>query len=457
MATVQKRGNTYKITASCGYDTNHKQIRKTMTWKPEPGMTPKQIEKEIKRQVVLFEEQCAKGLCLDGKIKFADFAKQWIEDYAEKQLKATTIVRYKELLVRVNEAIGHIRLEKLQPIHLLQFYDKLAESGAKNSEKHLLNDDLNKILKDRKITKVKFSELSGVSQSTIRAVCRGETVNIKTASSIATTLNIPLDTLFKPSISENKKLSDKTILHHHRLISSILSTAVQWQLIFSNPCDRVKPPKVESKEARYLDDEQTAVLFERLQTEPAQYKTMIMVLVYTGMRRGELCGLKWTDIDFKNRIINIQRTSLYLPGKGIFEDSTKNYSSQRVIKVSDMVISLLKSHRMQQNTDRIKIGDRWEDTGYIFTAWNGKPIHPDTLSGWFRSFVKKHDMPDVSIHSLRHTNATLLIANGVNLTTVANRLGHANTNTTTKIYAHAIKTADEMAADTLQDILNKRA
>ena len=455
MATIQKRGNSYKITVSCGYDTNNKQVRKSMTWAPAPGMTEKQILKELERQKVIFEEQCEKGLYLDGKIKFADFSERWMADYAEKQLKAKTIVRYKELLKRINIAIGHIRLDKLQPIHLLQFYDNLAKIGIRNDTTYILAEDINKILNEQNITKTKLSELTGISQTTIRTVCRGSAVSEKTASGIATALNIPLKSLFNPSNDTLHTLSDKTVLHHHRLISSILTTAVQWQLILSNPCDRVKPPKVEKKEARYLDDEQTAELFDRLQSEPLKYRTIITVLVYTGMRRGELCGLKWSDIDFKNKLINIQRANLYLAGKGIFEDTTKNNSSQRVIKVSDIVISSLKAYKKQQDIDKFKIGDKWTNTDYIFTTWNGNPIHPDTLTGWFHKFINKNNLPDVCIHSLRHTNATLLIANGVNLTTVAKRLGHANTNTTTKIYAHAIKTADEIAADTLQDILNK--
>lgn len=455
MATIQKRGNSYKITVSCGYDTNNKQIRKTMTWCPPPDMTNKQIEKEIRRQTVLFEEQCAKGLYIDSKIKFADFSEQWLKDYAEKQLKARTVARYKDLLKRINAAIGHIRLDRLQPIHLLQFYDNLAEEGVRADAKYILNTDIDNILKKQNISKVKLSEVSGISETTIRQACKGKAISNKTALSISNALGLAQNALFEPLNNSTTTLSDKTILHHHRLISSILTTAVQWQIILLNPCDRVKPPKVEKKEARYLDDEQAAELFEHLQSEPIQYKTMITTLIYTGMRRGELCGLKWTDIDFDNKIISIQRANLYLAGKGIYEDTTKTYSSQRVIKVPDIVISALKAYMTYQNTNRLKVGDKWTDTGYIFTTWNGKPIHPDTLSGWFRNFVIRNNLPDVCLHSLRHTNATLLIANGVNLTTVAKRLGHANTNTTTKIYAHAIKTADEMAAETLQDILSK--
>lgn len=101
----------------------------------------------------------------------------------------------------------------------------------------------------------------------------------------------------------------------------------------------------------------------------------------------------------------------------------------------------------------VKMGDVWKDEGFIFTRHTGEPIRPDYLTGWFKSFVKRNNLPDIHIHSLRHTNASLQIAAGTPLTTVAHRLGHANANTTTKIYAHFIKSADETAAQALQEML----
>ena len=172
------------------------------------------------------------------------------------------------------------------------------------------------------------------------------------------------------------------------------------------------------------------------------------------MRRGELCGLEWSDVDFHENLIDINKSSLYLSQKGIFEDTTKTFSSKRVIKLSEPVISLLAEHKKVQAMERFKLGNQWEDHNKIFTQWNGKPIHPDTITGWFRKFIAKYHLPYVSIHSLRHTNATLLIAGGTDLRTVSQRLGHSNMTTTGNIYTHAIQTADERAAEMLGDILS---
>lgn len=186
-----------------------------------------------------------------------------------------------------------------------------------------------------------------------------------------------------------KPLSSKTILHHHRLISVILATAVEWQVIFSNPCDRVRPPRVEAKEARYLDEKQAAQLLSALERESAQNQTIVKLLLYTGMRRGELCGLMWENIDFESAVIHIRRSSLYLAEKGIFEDETKNQTSKRSIKVPDDAIRTLRGFRAWQQQERLKLGDQWEESGRVFTAWNGAPITPTPFQDGFQSLCRQ--------------------------------------------------------------------
>lgn len=453
MSTIRKRNNSYEISVSCGYDINGKQIRRTMTYKPDPNMTAKQIEKEVQRQAVLFEEQCAKGLVMDGKIKFADFAAEWFK-HKKNELRPKTYARYESMLPRINAAIGHLRLDRIQPQHLSSFYENLSEGGIRQDTKYKCTLNLNKYLEENKLTTAELSRRAEIPSSSITSVKQGQNCTLTTAQSIAKGLNMPLQDIFTP-IDINKPLSSKTVLHHHRLISSILSTAVEWGTLFANPCDRTKPPRVEKKEPKYLDEVQAATLLDLLEAESTEYKTMIRLLLFTGLRRGELLGLEWKDIDFDKSTLQICRTSLYLPDKGIFEDETKNATSNRIIKLSQTAINDLRAYRVWQMEQRFKIGDKWTETSRIFTTEDGKPLHPDTLSRWFSKFIKAHsdNLPPITIHSLRHTNATLQIAGGVPLTTVAKRLGHADTVTTSKIYAHAIKSADEAAAETLENLL----
>ncbi len=453
MATIEKRNNSYRITVACGYDVNGKQIRHRMTYTPEKGMTAKQIEKEVQRQAVLFEEKCQSGNVLDGNIKFSDFAELWFND-RKKDFRPKTYARYLSMLPRINAAIGHLRLDRIQPLHLRQFYDNLSEGGIRQDTKYKCSIDICTYMKDNKLTGAELSRQSGLPTTTVTALKKGENVAYKSAVKLSEYMKQPLDTLFTP-VSSGKPLAAKTVLHHHRLISSILSTAVEWGVLFSNPCERTKPPKVEQKEPKYLDEIQAAALLDLLEAEDTAYKTMIRLLLFTGLRRGELLGLEWSDIDFDNKTMQICRSSLYLPDKGIFEDDTKNDTSNRIIKLSQTAIDDLQKYKIWQLERCLEMGDRWHCSDRIFTNSEGLPLNPDTLSSWFSKFVKAHSdvLPTVTIHSLRHTNATLQIAGGVPLTTVAKRLGHADTVTTSKIYAHAIKSADEAAAETLENLL----
>ena len=120
MATIEKRGNSYRIKVSCGYDAQGKQVTQRMTWSPEPGMTARQIEKELQRQTVLFEEACMQGNMV-ATIKFEDFARQWFKEYAAMRLKESTLQGYHTMEARTYKAIGHIRLEKLTTRHIQKF------------------------------------------------------------------------------------------------------------------------------------------------------------------------------------------------------------------------------------------------------------------------------------------------------------------------------------------------
>ena len=287
---------------------------------------------------------------------------------------------------------------------------------------------------------------------TMYRLIRGQGVDIRIAQVACDILSVS----FEEGIESTKpvhQLAGKTINHHHRLISSILNQALFWQVLTANPNSPVKPPKFERKEAKFLDEEQTATLLRLLDNEPYQTQVMIRVFLLSGVRRGEPCGLEWKDIDFKNSMITVCRTSQYLPEKGVFTKGTNTDSSVRSIKLPEQAFDLLKEHRKRQRKNRLAIGDRWVDSDRIFAQDDGSPVHPDSITGWFHDFISRTDLPQISIHSLRHTNITLLLAAGIPLKTVSYRAGHAQTSTTASIYSHAIRTADEKAADVLDGII----
>ena len=451
MATIKKRGNSYLIRCYDGYDQTGRQIERTMTWKIPAGMSEKKAEREARHQAELFEEKVRTGQSAEQKIKFADFCDLWMKDYAETQLRPKTVNRYRELLERIKPALGSIYLDRLRPTHLTAFYRELAQ--VRKASSYTAKIDLKAYLKEHKITQTKLAAGAGICTCTIRSIITGNAATEETAKKIAGALNTDHDKLFQPS-GDPEYLSGQTILHYHRLISVILQTAVEWQYIPANAAERVKPPKAETNEAVYLDDKQAIHLLELLEDQPIHYRTAVTVLLFTGMRRGELMGLVWSDIDFDNNTITIQRSMQYLPDMGVFTSDTKTKSSRRVIKAPASAIHSLKVYRTWQRKTFLSIGQPWEESGQVFVTQNGTPMHPDTLTSWFGSFIKTTDLPQIHIHSLRHTNATLQIANGVAVTTVAGTLGHSTANTTTKVYAHAIQSAAAASAEMMDNLLN---
>lgn len=451
MATIIERNGAFRITVSAGYDLQGKQIRKTMTWKPALGMTKKQIEKELNRQTVMFEDRAKRGLVLDSSIKFADFAEKWFKEYAEQQLKPKTLAHYRALIPRINQSIGHISLDKLQPLHLRAFYNELEKDGIRRDQRAQSKIDLSAIRKEQKLTKVKLSAAASLGVTTIDAAELGKPVSRQSAEAICNALGLQYGEAFE-TVGKST-LSDKTIRSHHALISSILEKAVKWNILLTNPAKRAEAPRMQRRTPQYLDETGARDLLEALDNEDIQKQAMVKLLMLFGMRRGELLGLKWQDIDFEKETITINQTIQYLPGKGIFESSTKTTTSQRTVKAAAYTMQMLRQYQAWQAAERLKAGDRWTDHGYIFTRYNGEPIQPDYFTSWFKDFVRRNNLPDIHVHSLRHTSATLLIADGTPLTTVAQRLGHANAGTTTKIYAHAIQSADAAAAEALESKL----
>lgn len=143
---------------------------------------------------------------------------------------------------------------------------------------------------------------------------------------------------------------------------------------------------------------------------------------------------------------------LYSTGIGTYEDTAKTESSNRSVTIPADMTALLKLYRAEQAEKRLLLGEYWKNSGKVFTNEDGAVINPDGLSGWFKKFIRRNNLPDIHLHTLRHTAATLLIAAGADVATVSMRLGHANKTTTLNIYTHAIKSADEAAANMLQDI-----
>lgn len=253
------------------------------------------------------------------------------------------------------------------------------------------------------------------------------------------------------------KLSTKTILEHHRLISTVLEQAVKEGLVPFNVASRATLPKAEHKEVNYFQPEQVAAIRDALEREPMKWKTLVHLLLITGARRGEVLGLKWDKVDFEGNRIYICNSILYAPDIGIYESTPKTERSRRYVALPPETMQLLRQYRAWQAGERLRLGEYYQNQDFLFTQDNGKPMHPDSVTEWLKRFSKRHDLPHINPHAFRHTMASMLYFNGVDSVSISKRLGHAQVSTTANIYAHVMEEADQRNADILSDIFLKKA
>lgn len=448
MASITKQGRGYKITVSFGFDANGHRHREFMTWIPDPKMTEKQIEKELNRQATLFEERVRTGsTVMDGSIRFEAWAKKYMAEYAEPNLKAHTVARYRTQLSRICMAIGHIKLKDLKPGHISKFYANLQEAGIRDHEIAKIKIDLTAWRKQHNVTLARLSEESGVSEFTLKKLAHKEPILKDKALAVAAAMGMPAADVFAFE-RDMRPLKATSIQSYHHTLSSVLSVAVEQGYIQTNPAANVKLPSAEQSEPAYLDEPEAKRLLELLEHEPIRWRAPITFDLLSGLRRGEILGLRWQDVDLDNHLIQIRQTWNYVPAQKCYVDTPKSRKSKRPLKISQTAISLLLEYKAWQEHQREILGDAWIGDGdRIFTAEDGGPVFPDALTHWFHSFVRRNGFSaDVHLHSLRHTYASLQIAEGIPLIVVSHNLGHAQASTTSNIYAHVIASAEAKAA-----------
>ena len=390
MANIQKRGNSFRIKVSCGYDVHGKQITQSMTWKPTEGMTEKQIEKELNRQAVLFEEACLKGNIVTA-VKFEDFAHQWFEEYAEKRLKPQTIRGYHYLEPRIYKAIGHLRLDKITPRHIQKFINELSEEERKDA-----------------------------------LGAKGQKLSSKTIKLHLSLISTIYDYAIKMQMVQSNPCKS---------------------VVLPSP-DKKERNIYTLEEAQHILE-----LFEQEDDCNFKYVVFFTMALYTGFRRGELLGLEWKDIDWDNNIVTISRTSNWTKEKGVYTDTPKTATSMRSLKIPNELVSLIKRYKIWQEEYKTSLGNKWVENDRLFTQWNGKPMDPSAPYYYFQAFCKRNDLRFCNIHSFRHLNAALLITNGVDVKTVQTCLGHSEAGTTMSIYLHTFQAAQARAMDAVADAI----
>ena len=459
MATIEKYtgkdGLTYRITVYAGFDTQGKRIRHRMSYKPTPGMTPRQIEKAAQKAAMDFERSIEQGFALDNRQTFAEYAAYVLDLKQRTGTKARTLDRYQDMMVRINQAIGHIKLADLRPQHLNSFYKNLAEPGIRiGGGSATVRIDMVAWLKKNKLSRGKLAEKAGVSAATVGVAVKGESIKIEKAQAIAQAMDKKVDEVFK--VEKNMEpLADKTILEHHRLISTILAQAEKEMLVPYNAAAKATPPRTKKKDPNYFQPETISAILEALESEPLKWRLITHLLIVTGCRRGEIMGLKWEKVDFENSRVKIDRALVSSKSKGVFEESTKT-SDIRYLALPRETMDLLRQHKREQLRLQLANGDRWLHTGYVFTQDNGDHMNPDSITGWLKDFSTRHDLPHINPHAFRHTVASVLLANGTDIVTVSKQLGHASITTTESFYSHIIEENKAKASECIADVLIRK-
>ena len=394
MANITKRGNSYLIRVSEGYDSAGKKLYKSMTWRPDPKLTPKQIEKELNKVTVQFEERVKSGLeSNDPRLTLADFVPQYLA-IKKGTLSPITYERYEHTINRIIiPQLGHLKLTAIKPIHIQNFIKYLSESEC------------------------------------VFVFKNGETKK------------------------QGKKPSASTVRRYLAIVQSILNQAVKLEIIPYNPAkaEKLTIPKSATPKVEIFTKQEAAQMLECLEDEPLQFKVLVQLAIMTGARRGELVALKFSDIDYNTGRITIERAAVKLTGQPITTKPPKDYEVRSVVVPAEC-IELIQELKAEKEQEAEKLGDQWIEGGWIFTQWNGEIMNPMTPTKWFEKFLAKNGLKHRKFHSLRHTSATLLLYGGASIKQVQGRLGHGDIETTNK-YLHYIAEADSESANILQNML----
>lgn len=387
MASITKRGSSYRIRVSCGYGADGRQIIKSMTWKPPEVMTARQAEREAKQVAEAYERRILGGnFIVLHDIRLSEFCDEYL-DLVQKTLSPGTLETYRRVIERIiKPEIGHIKLNDFTSLNAQHFINRLSESGMRVDGK-------------------------------------------------------------------GTQIAPATVKRYFTVLKSIMAKAYKLDLIEKNPTESAKLdfPEIDEPEVQIMDRDETAHMLACLEGEPLELRLLVHVAVVTGMRRGEIAALQWKAVDFDKNTVTVSQSNYKVKGREIETKATKTRRVRKII-IPEYLTDMFRQYRREQNRHKITLGDAWHEGGWVFTQADGKPVNPTSPTRMFDKFLKRHGIPHIKFHALRHTSATLLLASGINIKNVASRLGHTQLSTTNR-YVHALKEIDKEGAEVFEGML----
>lgn len=408
MASVEQRGkNSWRVSVRTSVADGRKWIRQTITFPP----TMSQQEQQARADLAAAQLQLAvtQGDVIPPQyqsVTVADFAEIWMRDHVLPNCEPSTAKNYRFFLdSRILPALGAVKLNKLTPIAITRFINEVREDDARTSA----------IPADQRARKADRE---------------------------------------RPA-PEPRKLSPRTVRHYYDCLNYMLNKAVFWQYIPRNPMDHVVRPKVKKARPHFLDDAQAVALLRCLaEEESLPFRCAVLLALLCGLRLSEVGALELRDVDWDGCAIDIRRALKYTPATGSYVGDPKSEAGLRTIDLPAGMMALLEETRKYHEEAAAFLGDRWRGCGRIVSAWDGTPLHHDTPSKQFRRFADRNGFQGVRFHDLRHTHASLLLADNIDAVAVASRIGHEDASTTLRYYAHAIRRRDLESAAAMQQLLD---
>lgn len=438
MASITKRGNSYRITVSNGRDIQGKQIIETTTYTPDTGMTKRQIEKALESFVVHFEESVKAGKNIKGeRLTLLKLSELFLKDMVPPALEKTTYSVYKHNLeLRILPKIGHYEIKNITSKLLKDYSESLRKDGSRLDGKK-----------------------GGLSESTISK----DLVIVSSMLSYAVGEGyIPIN----PIIYSGKQKGRKSPIKEYKVEYFTIEQTKWFLWALDNPI------RVKRKSHDRIDDTgksyHVSEYSQKWQLE-LKWKVYFYIALFSGDRRGESIALTWNDLDFDAGEINIEKSTAYADGE-TYQKDTKTHASRSCI-VPPLVMEAARQLKAEQKQTSLEIGSQWIgfrgkdfDKNFVFTQWNGKQMNLASPYHQFKRIIKIYNenvaedestkIPDsVTMHDLRHTAASILISNNMDPRSVAGILGHADPTTTLNIYSYFFKTKNQEAANIMQNTL----
>jgi integrase len=325
------------------------------------------------------------------KMTLAAYLHHWLAADIDRRVAARTAARHRGIIEKnIIPRLGHVPMRKLTAVHVEAFEGELQREGW--------------VKRRRQPKKVEDAE---------------------------------------PAQAEKRGLSAQTVQHVHRTLSQALSHAVRLGVLLKNPAAQVKPPRPERREIKILGKDEIGAVLRAAQGTPLYLP--VLVAVTTGLRRGELLGLRWSDLDLKAGTLTVNQSLERIKGKVTFK-APKTKTSRRSITLPAVTVQALQEYRAAQAGERLKLGLGRDPRGLVFTRADGEPLDADSMTKAFGRLVVAADVTRITLHGLRHTHISHLLMGGVHVKVVSERAGHANVNITLSVYAAYIPSMQADAA-----------